>query len=85
MGSVVDMYEVMWVGGGVIGTTVITGDSTSYIIIRLEGESSYTITVKATNAAGSAVSDPIIETTLRAGKQFCTSVCVTIHFKGDCV
>ena len=58
----VDSYEVMWeryisgkCPGMNEGSATITGGSTSYTISGLEEESSYTITVTATNAAGSAV------------------------------
>ena len=65
-GSVVDSYEVVWerdTSGECPdedeGSATITDGSTSYTITRLEEDSSYTITVTATNAAGSAVSDPV--------------------------
>jgi len=65
-GSVVDSYEVIWerdTSGECPdeneGSTTITDDSTSYTITGLEEDSSYTITITATNAAGSAVSDPV--------------------------
>ena len=41
------------------GSATITDGSTSYTITGLEEDSNYTITVTATNAAGSAVSDPV--------------------------
>ena len=49
------------------GSTTIADGSTSYTITGLEEDSSYTITVTATNAAGSAVSDQVFEITLTAG------------------
>ena len=49
----------------------ITGDSTSYTIKGLEEDSNYTITVTATNAAGSAVSDSVTEMTLVTGDGLC--------------
>ena len=62
-GSVVDSYEVTWerdTSGEcpVVDedSATITGGSTSYTVSGLEEDSSYTITVTATNAAGSAVS-----------------------------
>ena len=65
-GSVVDSYEVMWerdTSGECPdedeGSATITDGSTSDTITGLEEDSSYTITVTATNAAGSAVSDPV--------------------------
>ena len=63
-GSVVDSYEVMWEGDGTRGSTIITDGSTSYTITGLEEDSSYTITVTASNAAGSAISEPV---TMKAG------------------
>ena len=48
-------------------STTITDGSTSYTITALEAESNYTITVAASNGAGSAVSDPVTGTTGRAG------------------
>ena len=66
-GSVVDSYEVVWMGSGIRSNTTITDGSTSYTITQLEEETSYTITVTATNAAGGAVSDLVFGTTLTAG------------------
>ena len=66
-GSVVDSYEVMWEREGIRCSTTITDGSTSYNITGLEAEANYTITVEASNKAGSAVSDPITGTTGRAG------------------
>ena len=74
-GSEVDSYEVMWerdTSGECPdedeGSTTITNGSTSYTITGLEEDSSYTITVTATNAAGSAVSDPVTGMTGKAGE-----------------
>ena len=74
-GSVVDSYEVTWernTSGECPdennGSTTITDGSTSYTITGLEEDSSYTIAVKATNAVGSAVSDPITGMTGEAGE-----------------
>ena len=50
------------------GSATITDGSTSYTITGLEEDSSYTITVTATNAAGSAVSDTITRMTGGAGE-----------------
>ena len=58
-GSMVDSYEVMWEGDGTRSSTTITDGSTSYTITGLEEDSSYTITVTATNASGSAVSEQV--------------------------
>ena len=53
------------------GSTTITDGSTSYDIMGLEEDSSYSITVIATNAAGSiAVSDSITAMTLKAGVRY---------------
>ena len=74
-GSVVDSYEVMWerdTSGECSdedeGSATITGGSTSYPITGLEEDSSYTITVTATNAAGSAASEPVTGVTGEAGE-----------------
>ena len=71
----VDSYEVMWerdTSGECLDvdddSATITGGSTSYTIIGLEEDSNYTITVTATNAAGSAVSVPVIGMTGEAGE-----------------
>ena len=49
-------------------SATITDGSTSYTITGLKEGSSYTITVTATNAAGSAVIDPVIGITGDAGE-----------------
>jgi len=66
-GSVVDSFEVMWEREGIRRNTTITDGSTSYTITGLEAEANYSITVAASNEAGSAVSDPVTGTTGRAG------------------
>ena len=58
-GSDVDSYAVLWRKDGVTKNATITDRSNRYTISGLEEDSSYVITVTATNAAGSAVSDPI--------------------------
>ena len=73
--SVVDSYEVIWksdvsgecgdVGGG---STTITDGSTSHDITGLAEDSSYNITVTATNVAGSSA-DSITAMTLEAGER----------------
>ena len=50
------------------GNTTITGDSTSYTISGLQEDSNYTITVIASNVAGSAVSDLVTAMTGEAGE-----------------
>ena len=67
-GSVVDSYEVMWETDG---SSTITDGSTSYTMAGLEEETNYTITVTATNAAGSTASEPVTGATLRAGLTMC--------------
>ena len=57
-GSVVTSYEVMWTsgecpGGVLSGSDTITGSSLSHTITALRGGTTYTITVTATNPAGS--------------------------------
>ena len=61
-GSVVDSYEVMWTSEECPddvdeGSATITDGSTSYTIESLREGSSYTITVTATNSAGTTPSD----------------------------
>ena len=61
-GSVVDSYEVMWTSEECPddvdeGSATITDGSTSYTIENLREGSSYTITVTATNSAGTRPSD----------------------------
>ena len=70
-GSVVESYEVTWEREGIRSSTTITDGSTSYNITGLEAEANYTITVAASNGAGSAVSDPVTGTTGRAGSMMC--------------
>ena len=50
------------------GNSTITDGSTSYSIEILEEGSSYTITVTATNAAGSVVSDSVMGVTEEVGE-----------------
>ena len=53
------------------GSVTITDDFTSYDIMGLEEDSSYNITVRASNAAGiSAVSNTVTAMTLEAGEIF---------------
>ena len=73
-GSVVESYVVMWqrdtsgeCSDEDIGSTTVTDGSFSYTILELEEDSSYTITVTASNEAGSAVSDPVTGITEKAG------------------
>ena len=70
-------YEVMWetdnVGGcsgdSDMDSTTITDDSTSYNITELEEDSTYSITVTATNSAGSNVSNTVTAMTMEAGER----------------
>ena len=74
--SVVDSYEVMWetddIGGCSSGSdmdsTTIADGSTSYDIMGLEEDSRYTITVTASNSAGSSA-DTVTAMTLEAGER----------------
>ena len=73
-GSVVESYVVMWQRDTSrecpdedISSTTITDGSLSYTIAGLEEDSSYTITVTASNVAGSAVSDPVTGMTGETG------------------
>ena len=74
-GTVVDSYEVMWqrdTSGECpdedMGSTSITDGSSSGTINELEEDSSYSITMRATNAAGcSEVSNTVTAMTLEAG------------------
>ena len=57
-------------GGSDMNSTTITDGSTSYDIIGLEEDSSYTITVTASNSAGSSVvSNTVTTMTLEAGEK----------------
>ena len=70
-GSVVNSYDVMWTARGcphVRGGSATVYVGTSYIIVGLEEYITYTITVTATNALGSAVSDQATQRTREAGK-----------------
>ena len=74
--TVIDSYEVMWerdTSGECPdvdeGSAINTDGSTSYTITGLEEDSSYTITMTATNAAGSAVSVPVTAMTGEAGEE----------------
>ena len=55
-GSVVDSYVVVWERSG---SATITDGSTSYTMMGLKENSSYTVTVTSANTAGSAVSCPV--------------------------
>ena len=74
-GSEVDSYEVLWqrdTSGECPdedeGSISLTGGSTSYDIVGLEEDSSYSFIVTAHNIAGSsAVSNTVTSTTLEAG------------------
>ena len=71
-------YEVMWQtndvggcsGGSDMDSTTITDGSTSYDITELEEDSTYSITVTASNSAGSsAVSNTVTPMTMEAGER----------------
>ena len=74
--GVVDSYEVMWERDTTgkcpdvdQGSATITGGSNSFTITRLQEDSSYTITVTASNAAGSAVSSLVTVMLAEAGEE----------------
>ena len=78
-GSVVDNYEVMWqrnTSGKCSDmhkdSAAISGDSTSCLVIGLQEDSNYTITVTATNVAGSAFSVPVTAMSSEAGERLVT-------------
>ena len=50
------------------GSDTITDGSTSYDIVSLEEDSSYSIAVTASNVIGNETSEPITEMTLTAGE-----------------
>ena len=50
------------------GSITITGSSTSHTVVGLEEDSIYTITVTASNAFGSAVSDSVSRVTNEIGR-----------------
>ena len=51
------------------GNATITDGSTFYNITKLEEDSNYTITVVATNVAGSEISHPVTGMTWEAGEE----------------
>ena len=74
----VTRYEVMWEtdnvggcsGGSDTDSNNINDDSTSYDITELEEDSTYSITVTASNSAGSsAVSNTVTPMTMEAGER----------------
>ena len=71
-------YEVMWEtddvggcsGGSDMDSTTITDGSTSYDITGLEEDSTYSITVTASNSAGSSEgSNTVTAMTMEAGER----------------
>ena len=60
-------------------SATVTGDSTSYIITDLYAVSYYTITVRATNDAGTAVSDELLIKTIEAGNIMCAYKHIILH------
>ena len=58
-------------GGSDMNSTIITDGSTSYDIMGLEEDSSFTITVTASNSDGSSEdSNPVTAMTLEAGERY---------------
>ena len=82
-GPVVERYEVEWqrdTSGEcpdehTDSATVSGGSERSYDITDLFGDSSYSIRVSAMNAAGSAISDPLVISTAEAGIPMLNYVC----------
>ena len=80
-GSEIDNYAVMWerdtslkcTGFSDMDSTTITDDSiASYNITELEEDSTYSITVTASNPVGSsAVSNTVTAMTMEAGESHC--------------
>ena len=69
----VTSYKVMWTSGecpgGVLdGSTTITVSSLSHTITGLRGDTTYTITVTATNPAGTNSSNTMTEETEEYGE-----------------
>ena len=78
-GQVVDKYEVTWerdTSGECPyidkGNAIITNNSTSYTIKLQEEGGSYVINVRATNAAGSIISLPVIVRIVQIGEELVT-------------
>ena len=65
---------MIWEKEGIRSSTTIINGSTNYTIRGLEPEANYTITVAASNGAGSAVSDRVTVNTGRAGSMMCVKV-----------
>ena len=68
--SVVTSYEVMWTSDECpddVDEGIATISETSYIIERLREGTRYTITVTATNSAGTSPSDFVTEETMELG------------------
>ena len=65
--SVVDSYEVVWITNDCphdVDEGNVTVTETSYIMMGLREGTSYTITVSATNLAGSSSSDSVTDETI---------------------
>ena len=82
-------YEVMWEtddiggcsGGSDMNCVTITNGSTNYNMMGLKEDSSYTITVIASNPAGSsALSNTIAIMTLQAGESSCLRCFICFRF-----
>ena len=77
--SVADSYEVMWLtndvgecsgGSDMDSTTINSGSITSNEIMGLEEDSTYVITVTASNSAGSSgLGSPVTRITMEAGER----------------
>ena len=81
-GPVVTSYQVEWqrnTSGDCSDehsdNTTVSGSTERYDIMGLFGDSSYSIRVRATNDAGSAISDPLVISTDEAGISLINHVC----------
>ena len=64
--SLVDRYVVMWEKSNSVASvrvTITDPSVTTYTLMGLESEATYSITVTASNAVGSTTSTPILVTT----------------------
>ena len=64
--SVVTSYEVMWqkLERDASVSVTVSSDHISYTIMELESSTEYSVTVTASNGAGSATSSPLVVSTV---------------------
>ena len=87
-GAVVDSYEVLWDKATPddcpdvhTGSATVSGTPpSSYDITGLFGDSAYIIRVNATNAAGSAISGPLVVFTEEHGNPLPNYVCNVLAY-----